>query len=64
MMDPQLVTKSAGALADKYRLSLVLALSQQDDTPGARRIIMVIFTAFLVFRRYITYTDSFNTITL
>jgi DNA-binding transcriptional ArsR family regulator len=30
MMDPQLVAKSAGALADKYRLSLVLALSRQN----------------------------------
>ncbi|WP_303312283.1 helix-turn-helix transcriptional regulator [Hymenobacter sp. BT730] len=28
-MDTQLVAKSAGALSDKYRLSIVLALSQQ-----------------------------------
>ena len=28
-MDSQLVAKSAGALSDKYRLSIVLALSQQ-----------------------------------
>ena len=28
-MDTQLVAKSAGALADKYRLNIVLALSQQ-----------------------------------
>ncbi|MCA8832800.1 MULTISPECIES: ArsR/SmtB family transcription factor [Hymenobacter] len=30
-MDTQLVAKSAGALADKYRLNIVLALSQQDQ---------------------------------
>lgn len=29
-MDTQLVAKAAGALADKYRLSLVMALSQQE----------------------------------
>jgi DNA-binding transcriptional ArsR family regulator len=30
MMDTQLVAKSAGALADKYRLSIIMALSRQD----------------------------------
>jgi DNA-binding transcriptional ArsR family regulator len=34
-MDPQLVAKSAGALSDKYRLSIVLALSRQETMPFA-----------------------------
>ncbi|AIZ63124.1 ArsR family transcriptional regulator [Hymenobacter sp. DG25B] len=35
-MDTQLVAKSAGALSDKYRLSIVLALSQQPTLPFAQ----------------------------
>lgn len=35
-MDTQLVAKSAGALSDKYRLSIILALSQQPTLPFAQ----------------------------
>ncbi|UOQ66880.1 ArsR/SmtB family transcription factor [Hymenobacter volaticus] len=34
-MDTQLVAKSAGALSDKYRLNIVLALSQLESMPFA-----------------------------
>jgi DNA-binding transcriptional ArsR family regulator len=34
-MDTNLVAKSAGALSDKYRLSIVLALSKEESMPFA-----------------------------